>query len=310
MSERILRNQALIKRLQTIAASGRVANAYILSGPDGSGKNLIADAFQELLHVSAADRINVVHEKPGLVSVEDIRSGINLTAAVLPYESRYKLYVVDEAEKMNVQAQNALLKTLEEPPAYVVILLLTESAETFLPTILSRAVQFRTDYVPEDEIERFLLEKGIAADVAGIAARLSGGAPGKALKIADSDAYRSLVREVTELAGAADGPDPEQALSFAKKMAERKGDADEVITLFRTWYRDALVLKTGDGAPIFFRGEEERLRKIAKKLSFEGIGRIVAAIVKLNDRLKANVNTELSFESFAGAIRDEIQKEI
>ncbi len=85
----------------------------------------------------------MTHEKPGSIGVDDIRRQINDTIAIRPYSSPYKVYIVDEAEKMTVQAQNALLKTIEEPPSYAVIFLLTTNQDVFLPTILSRCVQIK-----------------------------------------------------------------------------------------------------------------------------------------------------------------------
>ena len=85
----------------------------------------------------------MTHEKPASIGVDDIREQINDTIQVRPYSSYYKIYIVDEAEKMTVQAQNALLKTIEEPPSYAVILLLTTNQDAFLPTILSRCVQLK-----------------------------------------------------------------------------------------------------------------------------------------------------------------------
>ena len=310
MSEKILGNEALLTRLQKTADLGRVANAYILAGPQGSGKRMIADAFQEMLGVSRADRIDVTHEKPGLISVDDIRNGINRTTSVLPNESTYKLYVVDEAEKMNIQAQNALLKTLEEPPKYVVILLLTENEETFLPTILSRAVRMKMSYIPENEIIKMMQERGFSAEESRMAAHLSDGVPGKAIEIAESEDFKALLEEVIGLVTKAGGPDPAEVLAFSKRMAERKTDANEVIRLFRQWYRDVLAAKAGaESALLFFSAQEKEIRKNADHLSFEGIGRILDALELLGERLRANVNTELSFESFAGAIREEYEKE-
>ena len=86
------------------------------------------------------DIIYLTHEKPNTISVADIREQINHDIEIKPYSSKYKVYIVDEAEKMNQQAQNALLKTIEEPPAYAVILLLTTNADAFLQTIRSRCV--------------------------------------------------------------------------------------------------------------------------------------------------------------------------
>lgn len=101
------------------------------------------------------DIIYVSHEKPNTISVDDIRTQLNNDIVIKPYSSKHKIYIVDEAEKMNQQAQNALLKTIEEPPAYAVILLLTTNAESFLPTILSRCVTLNLKAVPDEKIKNF-----------------------------------------------------------------------------------------------------------------------------------------------------------
>ena len=87
------------------------------------------------------------------IGVDDIREQINDTIMIRPYSSYYKIYIVDEAEKMTVQAQNALLKTIEEPPAYAVIILLTTNPDAFLPTILSRCVQLKLRPLPDNVVK-------------------------------------------------------------------------------------------------------------------------------------------------------------
>ena len=155
--------QDLIKKhFITAIATGNVSHAYILSGEEGMGKRTLAEAFalslmcqdrhggepcgqchacKQVLSGNHPDVIYVTHEKPASIGVDDVRRQINDTVSIKPYSGGYKLYIVDEAQKMTVQAQNALLKTIEEPPAYVVILLLTSNEEIFLPTILSRCVK-------------------------------------------------------------------------------------------------------------------------------------------------------------------------
>ena len=98
------------------------------------------------------DIIYVRHEKPNTISVDDIRTQVNNDIVIKPYSSRYKIYIIDEAEKMNEQAQNALLKTIEEPPAYAILILLTTNAAAFLPTILSRCVTLNIKAVPDEKI--------------------------------------------------------------------------------------------------------------------------------------------------------------
>ena len=155
----IIGREQIIEHLQNAIRFNRVSHAYIFYGEEGNGKNVIADIFAAALQcevysgepcgeckscLQAAggnhpDIIRVRHEK-ATIGVDDIRNQLNNDIAVKPYSSRYKVYIIDEAEKMTEAAQNALLKTIEEPPEYAVILLLTDNANPFLPTILSRTV--------------------------------------------------------------------------------------------------------------------------------------------------------------------------
>ena len=105
------------------------------------------------------DIIRVTHEKPNTISVADIREQVNNTIMIKPYQGPYKIYIIDHADLMTVQAQNALLKTIEEPPAYAVILLLTENADILLPTINSRCVMLKLRNIRDTLIRKYLMEK-------------------------------------------------------------------------------------------------------------------------------------------------------
>ncbi len=173
----IVGNEQIIGHLKNAISLGKSHHAYIFSGPQLSGKMMIAEAFamalqceeegQTALYADRAIRRLIiiipissmsVHEKPNNIAVDDIRTQINNDIVIKPYSSRYKVYIVDEAEKMNQQAQNALLKTIEEPPAYAVILLLTTNADSFLPTILSRCITLNLKVVKDDVIKSYLMK--------------------------------------------------------------------------------------------------------------------------------------------------------
>ncbi|MDE7299609.1 MAG: AAA family ATPase, partial [Lachnospiraceae bacterium] len=155
----VIGRENVTEHLKNAIRLNKVSHAYIFCGEDGIGKNFIADIFAAALQCNEysgepccqckscrqaeggnhPDIIRVLHEKATL-GVDDIRTQLNNDIAVKPYSGRYKIYIIDEAEKMTEAAQNALLKTIEEPPEYAVILLLTNNIDAFLPTILSRCV--------------------------------------------------------------------------------------------------------------------------------------------------------------------------
>ena len=105
------------------------------------------------------DIIRVTHEKPNTISVDDIREQVNNDIVIKPYSSKYKIYIIPDADMMSVQAQNALLKTIEEPPEYAVIMLLTENAEILLPTIRSRCVMIKLRNSKVQRVQKCLMEQ-------------------------------------------------------------------------------------------------------------------------------------------------------
>lgn len=125
-------------------------------GTDGCGECKSCHQADDHNH---PDIIYVSHEKPNNISVDDIRTQLNNDIVIKPYSSKYKIYIVDEAEKMNQQAQNALLKTIEEPPAYAVIMLLTTNADSFLQTIRSRCITLNMKSVKDEVIKAYLMNE-------------------------------------------------------------------------------------------------------------------------------------------------------
>ena len=216
----IIGHEQIIGHLKNAIALDKVSHAYIFNGPKLSGKMMLAEAFAMALQCEGEgtrpcllcrsckqavdhnqpDIIYVSHEKPNTIGVDDIRTQINNDIVIKPYSSRYKVYIVDEAEKMNQQAQNALLKTIEEPPAYAVILLLTTNADSFLPTILSRCITLNLKVVKEDVIKSYLMKTYHIPDYqADVCAAFSQGNVGKAIQLASSEEFGELKASVLQL---------------------------------------------------------------------------------------------------------------
>lgn len=175
----IVGQEQLKEHLQNAVKQNKVSHAYIINGERSSGKEFIAKVFAmalqcenrqgaepcqechsclQALGKNQPDIIFLTPEKPGRISVDDIRRQINADVAIKPYSSPRKIYIVNEGEKMTVQAQNALLKTLEEPPEYAVIIILTANVDSLLPTILSRCVVLNMKPAKDTQIKKYLME--------------------------------------------------------------------------------------------------------------------------------------------------------
>ena len=322
----ILGHEQIIAHLQNAIEEDKVSHAYIFNGPEASGKMMLAEAFAMALQCEgegkrpcleccscrqAADHnqpdiIYVSHEKPNTIGVDDIRTQINNDIDIKPYSSRYKVYIVDEAQKMNQQAQNALLKTIEEPPAYAIILLLTTNADSFLQTILSRCITLNLKAVKEDKIKEYLMKHYQIPDYqADICAAFSQGNVGKAIQLASSEEFGELKASVLQLMKRLEDIDLYEMTGAVKQIAEYKLSVNDYFDLMMIWFRDVLYLKaTNDVDGLIFKDEVYDIKKQAAKRSYQGIETILEALEKAKIRLNANVNFDLVIELLLLTIKE------
>ena len=298
--------------------TGTVSHAYILSGETGMGKRTLANALaltllcergtadpcmdchgcRQVLSGNHPDLIYVTHEKPSSIGVDEIREQINDTIQIRPYNGGYKIYIVNEAEKMTVQAQNALLKTIEEPPAYAVILLLTSNESAFLPTILSRCIQLKLKPLRDSVVKEHLIQKlSLNENQAEMYASFARGNLGKAMSLSESGEFQQLYEGMLELLKNIRGMDISSLLETIVKIKEEHTDIRECLDFMQMWYRDVLMYKTTkDINLLIFKDEFPTIQKIAATSGYEGLEKILEAIDKAGVRLDANVNTELALE--------------
>ncbi len=322
----IIGHEQIKEHLQNAITMDKISHAYIINGPDKSGKKMLAESFamalqcatggtdgcmechscKQAMNHNQPDIIYVSHEKPNTISVDDIRSQLNNDIGIKPYSSKYKIYIVDEAEKMNVQAQNALLKTIEEPPAYAVILLLTTNADIFLPTILSRCVTLNVKVVPDEQIKKFLMKEYQIPDYqADVCVAFAQGNVGKAIQLAVSSDFNELKAAVLQLMKRLEDIEIYEMGAAIKQINEYKLTINDYFDLMMIWYRDILLFKaTGDVNGLIFKDEVYDIKRQAEKSSYRGIERILEALHKAQIRLNANVNFDLVIELLLLTIKE------
>mgnify|MGYP002799013390 CR=1 FL=1 len=314
----IIGHETTIEHLKRAIASNQVSHAYLLQGEAGSGKRTIADAFAQALqcerggedacgecrscHQAASrnhpDIIYVTHEKPGSIGVDEIRSQLVNDVQIKPYSGKYKVYIVAEAEKMTAQAQNALLKTLEEPPAYAVILLLTTNGEMLLDTVRSRCVLLNLKPVPDRLVKAYLMEHLEIPDYqADICVAFSQGSIGKAISLASSENFNAIKAAAIQLLTHAKEMDIQEIVSTVKNVVQYKITIHDFLDILSVWFRDVLYFKATQSVDgIIFRDQLKSIRSNASTSSYEGLEIILQAIQKAKLRLDANVNFELTME--------------
>jgi DNA polymerase-3 subunit delta' len=281
----------------------RISHAYLFFGPDGVGKRGIAIEFAKILNCLCEESIaeedsrgeqcdchsckkieKGIHpdvffvEYKGIrnIKVDQIREEVEERLFLRPFEGRFKAAIVDEAERMNPNAQNAFLKTLEEPPADSVIILITSQPDSLLPTIRSRCQLFEFRGLSEDIMLKEVKKRtDLSTDEAWVAVKLSGGSLGKALGL-----DRTVLSERKEIIMKLSEINPKhasQVLGFVESMPMSSASEDlerlmfvfEVIT---AWLRDIVLIKVGfDESYLSNRDLISPIRRLAAKWSVDNI---------------------------------------
>ena len=321
----VIGHENIIGHFKSSIERGKVAHAYLIHGEKGTGKKLLAGLFAKTLQCESGgtdpcgtcrsclqcdtgnqpDIIWVTHEKPTVISVDDIREQVNKDIIVRPYSSRYKIYIIPEAELMNPQAQNALLKTIEEPPEYAVIMLLTNNIGKMLPTIISRCITLNLKPVGELDMLDYLSKLGIPLTKAKFCVGFAFGNLGKAVRLATSEEYNEIKQDCVQILKNVNKMEVYELVEAVKKMAKYKLDVYDYIDLMMMWYRDLLMLKvSGSPDKLLFKEEYATLKQQANYISFEGIENVLEPMDKVKIRLDANVNFDIAMELLLLTIKE------
>lgn len=314
----VVGHKDILKYISSAVENNRVSHAYILNGERGSGKRMLANLFATTLLCESGnsepcgkchscrqaesgnhpDIIRVTHEKPNSISVDDIRTQVNNTVDIKPYQGPYKVYIIPQADLMTPQAQNAILKTIEEPPAYAVFLLLTENAEMLLPTINSRCVMLKLRNIKDTLIRKYLMENLEIPDYkADMCTAFAQGNVGRAIMLANSEHFNEIREEAVQLLKHIRDMELSEIVAAVKNISVYKLEITDYLDIIMIWYRDVLLYKaTKEIDKVVFKDQLQSIKEQARKSSYEGIELILESLEKAKARLKANVNFDLVME--------------
>jgi DNA polymerase-3 subunit delta' len=315
-------------------AAGRLRHAYLFAGPPGIGKRTLAVKFAQAINclspvagdppgACGACRPCVLLGKqahpdaplvqsgqlgPGAarggrssaesrtIKIEQVRE-LERQTALAPYEAKYRTPLLLRFHEATPAAQNALLKTLEEPPAQVVLLLTADSADRLLPTIVSRCQVLNLRPLAVPQVEAALRAAGPAADRAQLLAHLSGGRIGWALSAAEDD--RPLERRsarLQEMLGLLAAPRRDRR-TYAEALAGRgRSEVGETLELWQTWWRDVLLSACQAHAPTANVDHMENVRRLAEQVSAAQALVVLQAIRRTAQAIERNANVRLALE--------------
>ena len=315
----ILGLKSIKEHLRKAVSENRPNHAYIFCGEEGTGRKSVAECFAAALCCEAEDPmqkpcgkcmacmqsvskthpdiVRVTHEKTR-IGVDDIRNSVLNDISIKPFSSNFKIYIIDEAERMTEQAQNALLKTLEEPPQYAVIILITTNTGVFLQTILSRCVTLNFKPLETKLISDYLMKTEKLPDYfAKLCAAFSGGSLGQALKFAKNEDFEQIKNESLAFLRDVDSVSTDTVFDMVASLGTKKAEINVYLDLFHLWFRDVLMFKaTQDANRLVFLDEMMIIKRQASKYGFEALGNILDSFFTVRDRLNANVNFDTAIE--------------
>lgn len=318
-------HEQIKEHLQTAIREDAPFHAYIFQGDTGVGKEAMAKTFiagllcqgegekpcrkcvpcRQLESGNNPDVVWVKRERASL-GVDEIREQLCNTMDIKPFSSEYKIYVVPEAEKMTEAAQNALLKTIEEPPEYGIVILLTSNISELLPTIQSRCLTLEFRPLSQAAVEEYLKTQCKVPDyLAKASAAFAQGNIGKAVRYAQSEDFIERKDSIINLLRRVDKMSIHEMMDVIRDLGTKKDEIRDYIDLMALWYRDVLIFKaTKNINQLIFQEESSAISREASRRSYEKIEEILQAFEKAKFRLKANVSFEVAMELMLLTVRD------
>lgn len=312
-----------VKLLKRALESNRMAHTYLFYGPEGVGKEFTARQFAKLLNCtektqdscdSCSSCIRIDQNKhPDIswiyptgksrqIKIEQVRQ-LQKFISLKAYEGRAKVSIIVDAHTLNIEAGNALLKTLEEPPPNSVFVLVTHSPETLLPTIKSRTQDVQFFCLAQDKVKE-LLEKEMefSKEEASFYSQLSLGSPGRALSLKDEDIFnqrrfildilaKGVIKNMKELMDKV--AQIQEGLEHAEEDGYRK-QMEEILGLILSWYRDILIYKnTHKGEMVLNKDYMDRIQYWESRLDVDELIRRIGIVEDVKEALARQVNLKL-----------------
>ncbi len=321
----VIGQNRVVSLLQNGLDTGKLAHAYLLVGPAHVGKMTLAVNLAQALNCESDDRpclqctacdkiaaanhadVQVIGLSPNgdaagtkLIGIDQIKQ-LQHTASLPPFEGKHKVFIIDGAELLSIEAANCLLKTLEEPSNDVTFILLTTNDRLLPETVISRCQHLELRPLATTEVEAALIENhNIETERARLLAGLSQGCPGWALSAAEDETllqrHDEMMNRLIQILDA----DYEERFAFvvrvASQFAQNRATVYDMLNLWISFWRDLMLVKMGSGSLITNIDKKDELIKIAGNYRLSQIKKAIRSIQATAEQLRQNANTRLALE--------------
>ncbi len=311
----VIGNELILNIINKSVKNKSFSHSYIISGDYGLGKKTIANYFaksilcndnppcgvcKSCVSIDNKNNSDIVYVSPTkkTLGVNDIRTEVIQKLNLKPYEHDYKIFIIDKCETMSVQAQNSLLKSIEEPPSYAVFFLLTENINNFLSTIISRCITLKVKTVSTNDVYNYLIkETDTPHNMAQFLSFYSEGNIGVAKDLVVDDNFKTNRDNIINYALSVADLNLVETLKIVKNFAVFKEDISKYLNILISFYRDVIVFQQTNEEKLVSNQDKISLITTQAKLhNIKNLYKKIDAVITAKTQLSKNANFNLTIE--------------
>lgn len=289
-------HSSLIENFKNRCSNGNLSHAQLISGEDGIGKSILAEILGKLILNGDLNReyVDIINYRPSKASfgVDDVREIID-EVNKKPFEGDKKVIIIHQGNKLTIQAQNALLKTIEEPPTEVYIIILCESLELILDTIKSRCEIYKLTPLTKEELYKYIAIKGYdySEEEKASAIAFSEGIPGRIDRYFSDTELQELRDKIVDLLLHLINSEIEAILEKEEQLVSYKQNKEEVINVLSSFIRDILVNKEVYNENLIInRDKIKEIERLTNEMSFKKLNKMILGLQEARKNIKNNVS--------------------
>lgn len=301
--ENIIGQEFAKKYMTNSIKNNKISHAYIFEGMDGIGKKKFAEEFSKILFKGTSIDVNPdcisINPDGNSIKIAQIRK-LQSDIIIKPHKD-YKIYIINQSEKMTMEAQNTLLKTLEEPPRYAIIILITNNKERLLDTVKSRCETIKFTPISQSDLKLYLMNtKGIDEQRATLLATFSRGSMEKALELSDSAEFSIIREDIQKYIEIIMDKNMSEVLNIASYLEKYKTSIISLLDMMLNYFRDMMFLKEGFGKNMIINIDKIIfIQNMSNKITYSQLSKIIDIIEETKKRIKSNCNFNTNMQVMA-----------
>lgn len=321
---KVLGHKEEIENLKRSIASSTISHSYLFLGKEGIGKKTVAEEFAKTLLCKKEGLepcgvcsscykfdsgnhpdFKLIEAEKNIIKKSQIDEIVSAVKTA-PFESKRKIFIIDDAHLMNKESMNGLLKTLEEPADFLNMILVSSQEDKFLPTILSRCQKISFSPLSEEEVYSYISENYQLLDRDyRLISKLSKGSLGLAISLSENTKLLEIRDELIKLIDSILSGDISQIFTSQDFFDTNKEDIDLILDLLLFWFRDLAVYKSTKNLNLLINIDSEELFNKYSFIDFSKIDDIIENIEVTRRNIKGNINFHLSIETLLLNIQEE-----